>query len=476
MSDIKSLLELQSATGISIADLEDILYARNDPPTKDIYEKGINYGGTAYDTYRRPGSFLTQDEIGSYLSDILSESCRLMGRGPSGNSLQNFLARLDRYGNAIVPMNTMNYGYTFITRPRLNMTRANLVQNAVLNTLDTFEPNSVAFMIRALLDTRLSKGEELFRGAEIEGGGTSITHEVVDFTDSVRRSGLVDVHNPFFTPLCNGLKGLSGFPDFTIETETTEGDFHSNDFTFAKGSDMMSRSQEFSLEFRDVNGSIILSCIYFWLIYIALQCKGTVVAYPDDIYEQRLNYTVSIYRFITDPSRRYILWWAKATGCFPKSAPVGALFNINQGEVTISSAGNFSIPFAVNNVEVNDPGILLDFNRLMRTYCPSIEDWPSIDQDAVRPDPGLNYIGLPYVAASNPDDFPGMILDWRTDSEYIATAGVNAIYEGKVTGSKTQMDNRCTIMEQKRDAKIQSIISSLQQSVSSYTDNGPVVI
>lgn len=469
MSDIKALLELQTLTGISIADLEEILLSRNDPTTTDLLEPGVNYGGTAYDTYRRYGSFLTQDDISEYLNGVLSEVYRLMGRGPSGNSIQNFLSRLDRYGNAIVPMNTMNYGYTFITRPRLNMTRANLVQNAVLNTLDTMEPNSVAFMIRSLLDTRLTRGEELFRGAMISGGGSSITREVMDFTEAVRMSGLVDPNNPFFIPLCNGLKGMSGFPDFTIETETTEGDFHSSDFTFAKGSDMMNRSQEFSLEFRDTNGSIVLSCIYFWLIMIALQCKGTAQAYPDDIYEQRLNYTVSIYRFITDPSRRYILWWAKATGCFPKSAPVGALFNINQGEVTISSAGNFSIPFAVNKVEVNDPGILLDFNMLMERYCPAIKHMESVDAGRIRADVGMNYIGLPYINASNTDEFSGMVLDWRTSPMYLSSAGIDSISDGSVDNS-ARLSELAQRVEDKRAAKIKELLESMRSSTTSSSD------
>lgn len=469
MSDIKTLLELQQQAGISIADLEEILLARNDPATSDLKELGVNYGGTAYDTYRRYGSFLTQDDISDYLNGILSEAYRLMGRGPSGNSIQNFFSRLDRYGNAIVPMNTMNYGYTFITRPRLNMTRANLVQNAVLNTLDTMEPNSVAFMIRSLLDPRLTRGEELFRGARIDGDLSSITHEVTDFTDAVNRSGLVDPNNPFFIPLCNGLKGMSGFPDFTIETETTEGDFHSSDFTFAKGSDMMNRSQEFSLEFRDTNGSIILSCIYFWLIMIALQCKGTAIAYPDDIYEQRLNYTVSIYRFITDPSRRYILWWAKATGCFPKSAPVGALFNINQGEVTISSAGNFSIPFAVNKVEVNDPGILLDFNRLMERYCPAIKHMQSADEGRIRADAGMNYIGLPYIAASNVGEFDGMVLDWRTSPWYLTSAGIESVVDGAVDNN-TRLNEAIKQAKDNRTAKIKELLESMRSSNTSSND------
>ena len=138
-----------------------------------------------------------------------------------------------------------------------------------------------------------------------------------------------------------------------------------------------------------------------------------MIPYPDDEFMQRLNYTVSIYRFITDPARQNVLWWAKATGCFPKSVPVGALFNVNQDEVILSSAMNFSIPFTVNAVEVNNPAILLDFNILMRRYCPSIHtnSFKTIDPT----NKNNNFDALPYVSATE----QGVKLLWRTNSSYI---------------------------------------------------------
>jgi hypothetical protein len=152
--------------------------------------------------------------------------------------------------------------------------------------------------------------------------------------------------------------------------------------------------------------------MYYWCLYIALQAKGVVMSYPDDIYEQRLNYTVSIYRFVTDETRRHILWWAKATGCYPKSAPVGAIFNISQGETTVSSAMNFSVPFVANDVKVNDAGALLDFNLLMESYCPDITN-SNIFVD-VNSDAAYNFMGLPYIISGK----TGLELKWRTSNYY----------------------------------------------------------
>ena len=373
------------------------------------------------DKFRRSGSFLDPTLFEMYTEALLAESQRLMGQGKPDNILQTFYTRLDRNGNIIVPLPSLNHGYTFITRPRLNLTEPNLKQTPFLTTLDSFDPLSVPFMVRALLDTRLCRGMGMDSYY-----GVNPTPEEVEFGILASQSPLLDTQNPFLTPVCNALKGISGYPDFTVETETTDGDFHGGDFTYAKGSDMNKRTQELSLEFRDVRGSTILTLFYYWVMYIALQSKGVVVAYPDDIYEQRLNYTVSIYRFVTDTTRKNILWWSKATGCYPISVPVGSIFNMSQDEVTLSAATNFSIPFKANIIEYNDPGILLDFRLLMKRYCPNIENYVDLDYYHTEYGPmpkenfaaqDLNYIGLPYIES---DKGLGLRLSWKAPPHIVA--------------------------------------------------------
>lgn len=449
---------------ISILDLEDswaeknipqgrIYTNRTDPDIVKLY----NNNGADSSKYVRAGTLLKDADISKYLEFIHNESMKLSGLGSSDHILQNFLSRLDRHNSGMTPLNSMNYGFTFITRPRLNLSFDNLIQHPILSTLIANQPDSVPFMIRGLLDTCMSNGE-IIMGPEHGSKSVQYTNEerIAFHEAALTNPALLDTHNPFLTPLCNGLKGISGFPDLNLRPETTEGDFHSGDFTFVKGCDFNNRTQELSLEFRDVQGSVILSILYYWCLYMGLQAKGVVTAYPDDIYEQRLNYTVSIYRFVTDQTRTNILWWCKATGCFPNSAPVGALFNISQGETTISSAMNFSIPFTANDVKVNDPGALLDFNMLMERYAPGLApDWSTSNRapktgltsrsnsptnggvdlsdlqqmnargwysleginDSMSP---TNFVALPYIVDTN----TGLKLTWRTRQSYLDGEGL----------------------------------------------------
>ena len=424
----------------SLADIEDKLNDSNTSTSK---------------MYNRPGTFFSNADVwNSFGNAILNESFRSSGIGPQQNIMQNFLSRLDRHGNTYAPTNTMNYGYTFITRPRFNMTTGNLLQHpvtALLSTGNGIANNSVSFMIRMLMDTRLCSGAKVL--------GSETTPEESALAAAAEKSGLLDINNPFFTPLCNGLRGISGWPDFNLETATMGEDFHSGDFTFVKGSDMLIRTTELSLEFTDVQGSIILSCIFYWCLMMALQAKGVIQAYPDDIYEQRLNYTVSIYRFITDATRRNILWWSKATGCFPKSAPIGQLFNVNQGEVTISSAKQFSIPFTANVIEYNNPSILFDFRQLMRNYVgddfDNVNIWPLIPNEPItqRTLPNWNYIGLPDII----DNSSMLELVWKTNKDKYSDNWPT----GEYIENKSIIDKTASVLIEDQDTKLDAGINLL---------------
>ena len=85
----------------------------------------------------------------------------------------------------------------------------------------------------------------------------------------------------------------------------------------------------------------------------------------------------------------------KATGCFPKSSPVGGIMNQNEGEVTIPGAAKFSIQFVVNHIDLDDPVIIKEFNMLAERYCEGIDKYPTLDMS-----PHNNFFGLPYIATT----------------------------------------------------------------------------
>lgn len=298
------------------------------------------------------------------------------GRGSNLTQLQTLLTRHDRFGSVAFPINAEKVGLTFFTKPRLNMTTVSLRQDPQLAMMDSMNPMDWMFGIRCNLDTVFARSTPAHQAA---------------------------VNSPWFNdtsafniPLSNALIGQSGWPDFNLEYETTEAGYFSEDMTLARGSDRGRRTYDINCTFRDVQGGWVMSYIYYWLHAMALQMEGAIVAYPSDREANRLNYTCSIYRFVLDTSLRTITKWAKATGCFPVTIPIGEVFNFNPGDSYIHTSQSFSVTFKANHVAYMDPRHLAAFNTLVERYAGS-DIKTSSNYVNVPPTPEGNFIGIPYV-------------------------------------------------------------------------------
>ena len=253
--------------------------------------------------------------------------------------------------------------YIFITRPDLNFWRiATGVQN--VETVDLFNYFSK-------LNVGISVMPWLMfpNNMELEfknGDGTKLR-------TSRNRVGLTQLdekHLPPFTPfiplLSNTCISSSGGQDISLSTEMTEGDLHGNKLQYAKGADESFEPGEITLEFADINGLPVTHIFNMWVNYIHYLVKDIVKTWEMYIMYRIIDYTCSIYIFETDRDNSTILRWAKYTGCFPKSVPLG---NVQHNmESTADKLKQISIPFAYNRCEINKPGALMDFNYLMNKF------------------------------------------------------------------------------------------------------------
>jgi hypothetical protein len=314
-----------------------------------------------------------QEELMKAITENLAQSA---GRGSHGSVMQTLLSRHDRFGNSAIQTNAEMVGLTFVTKPRLNMTTESVRQDPTLAMLDTLDPLSLMFALRCNLDTVFSRRP--------------------DIADIAQFSPWFNDQSPFNVPLSNLLVGMSGWPDFSVEYESTETGYFSESMTLARGSDWGRRNYDLSLTFRDLQGGFLMAYFYYWLAAMALQMDGSIVAYPDDRDANRLNYTVSIYRFVMDPSMRTITKWAKATGCYPVSIPIGDVFNFGPGDSQIHTSQQFTIPFKANHIRYMDPRQLKQFNDLVKRYAG--EEVGDIGQRVKTPvSAETNFKGLPWI-------------------------------------------------------------------------------
>lgn len=363
-----------------------------------------------------PLDAVTQSDMQRLFDAALEESYKYSSAGSFHSVYTTILRNIDRYGYSILLPNHEVTGLTFITRPKLNLTTSSIRQDPVLATLDTLDPISLPFTLRCLLDTKFSKRPN-------------------DIAPIAASSPFFNIESPFLNPLTNCLKSISGFPDIVVETETSQGGYFSEDITMATGSDLLARTYDLSLTFRDIQGGFIAALFTIWTRMIPLLTRGLTVAYPEDVAARRLCYTCSIYRFILDPSRRFITKWAKATGCYPVANPIGAAFNIAEKENFISELENIPIPFKANRIEYMDPRIFRDFNKVVEKYAPRI----TTDEYITTPTRSdYNFTGLPYV-----DVFGGrneLMFRARPDEREEPTSGIMSEIRQKVQQAEEQAE------------------------------------
>lgn len=293
---------------------------------------------------------------------------------------------IDSIRSVIYMPETEGHGFTFFTRPKLNLSTPSIRTDRILSMLDTLDTNSVAFAIRNSLDSKLKTLYNL----------------------SMNNSQFVNPVNPFISVLSNRLVSLNGWPDPTLDVETTEGGYFSESITYPKGHDQLTRNYDLSLTFSDIQGSIVHHIFYMWFRWIYLATRGRVTAYMEDIEARRMCFTSSIYRFVMDPSNRYITKWAKATGCFPRSTPTGAYFNYDSTAGHTDVAMNLSVPMTVSGkVEYMDPIILKEFNMVVeKSFKKGYGFKPARDRLRVL----LNFRCIPYIDLSGSNE-----LQWLYD-------------------------------------------------------------
>lgn len=383
-------LPAQTESFLSLADdIDNILYYRrthkgNESKTTfkgengdPKYTKKIDVSILPVDVKQdsNRGNMIKSAKVTNELSHQLA--LRFGGFGSTDFSQFQFFHNFNIYNKSFTPGTARELrGFTFITRPHLNLTNRNLAHISRFTHLLQADNTSVSMYIRQMLDTSYA---HKYGGV----GGSRICP-------------LIDTHNPFNVLLCNALVSMNGFPDPDLAIESTAGGFFSEQQTNVIGYNRLAKGQDLQLEFNDYNGGVVLAMHDVWCQYAGYIADGQMMQYLDDIEDNIMGYTVSIYRFMLDHTGRFITRWAKATGCYPKLYPAGTPFNVNEGEQVVAAVKRVTIPYWVHHFDYNNPEILMDFNELVRRYNASITN-PD-EYAPVRPALiNNNLMGIPYV-------------------------------------------------------------------------------
>lgn len=319
--------------------------------------------------------------------DIVS---RLNGLGSlTSAQTNNFLGINHRGVGNPVPINSDNYGLTFFTRPRLNLSYDNIANSRVLTSLMSRDDKTVQRAIRVMLDSRS------------------------DY-ERVVTSPLVDTKQAFIPLLTNNLLSVSGWPDVVVDSYTSKEGNYRESWSMVDGTSWIYNTYDITASFRNIAGDPISLLFYVWVHYASMVYTGEMVPWPDMIIENEIDYNTRIYRLVLDPSRRYVQKIGATGAAYPTNSPLGASFNYSSDGVLNRDNDQISISFKCMGANYLDPILIQEFNETVEIFNAGMRDagrednYTKLDKNETY---YFNYNGYPRI---NPDTFE---LEWWVDKQ-----------------------------------------------------------
>ena len=274
---------------------------------------------------------------------------RLNGYGSLASAQSNNLRGLNVNLNGTpAPANKDSYGYTFFTRPDLNLSYDNLAMDRMMTPLMSSDTTSMARALRVMLDPRS------------EGSGIL--------------SDLCDPSQAFIPILSNNLITLSGWPDLTVETYTSKEGNYKEAYSMVDGTTHIFNTFDATAVFRNIQGDPITLLFAAWVRYSSLVYDGTMVPYFDNIIENTIDYQTRIYRLITNADQTHVQKIGACGAAFPQASPLGSVFNYSNEENYNEDNSQISIPMRCIGVNYLDPILVKEFNDTVAYRSNSMRD------------------------------------------------------------------------------------------------------
>ncbi|MFW9601708.1 MAG: hypothetical protein ACMV1B_05230 [Prevotella sp.] len=297
-----------------------------------------------------------------------------------------------RQTSTALPRSKDQYGYTFFTRPQLNLSTVNITNYRGFYSLLTQNKASYQRFTRAILDPRL--------GAT---GSQETSPGIV--------SPFVDRTNPFISVLTNNIVSLSGWPDLTVPIYTSPSGLYGEEHSMVDGVTNHFEAYDLDVTFRNTRGNPLIYLFYIWIKYETLVVEGILNPYLDMISENEIDYNTRIYRLVMDTQKRYVTQIACTGASFPINVPTGNLFDYNTDSPYNTKNSEINIRFRCMGFLAFEDIIKMYFNQTVAIFNPDMRKvlnhdmQTSSSSDAVIRDnvytvytvDGSEYVKIPYV-------------------------------------------------------------------------------
>lgn len=363
-----------------------------------------------------------------------------------GNNLYGINFRQTR---SAIPRTKDIYGFTFFTRPQLNLDMFNLTNYRAFYSLLTDNDISYQRYVRMLLDPRL------------KAGGLNCP--------------FVDNLNPFIPILTNNIISLSGWPDIVAPTFTTPAGGYGEEYSITDGVTNHFEAFDIDATFENNKGNPILYLMWVWVKYQTLVFEGILNPYIDMISENEIDYNTRIYRLVLDQQKRYVQFIAASGASFPMNIPTGSLFDFNVDSPLNSRNTEINIRMRCMGFTAFEDILKKEFNETLSIFNPDMRrvlehDLNNDNSDSYREDPTVvygigEYVKIPFALAMAATDdlvsnsfynvnfrvYPYINLytnelEWWTDRRRF-TASAQASFNSSLENNGTQSNDTSMISD-----------------------------
>ena len=248
----------------------------------------------------------------------------------------------------VLQENRDTYGFTFFTRPQLNLSSPNLRNIRPLYNLLTNNEFTIHRYVRNTLDPRLAR----------PGGPDK---------DSIK-SPLVDESNGFIPILTNTIKNVSGWPDIVAPSFASSSGVRKEQWAIMDGSIEIYEAFDLDCTFRNIKNEPTIMLFQTWLYYMAKVFEGMMSPYIDMISNNEIDYNTRIYRLVLDESKRFVTKIAATGASFPVNVPTGKFFDYTDENKYNMQTKDINIRFKCLGAMYNDPILIKEFNEVSAIF------------------------------------------------------------------------------------------------------------
>ncbi len=340
--------------------------------------------------------------VEKYSSSLLDAVTQYAGGGSIMTAVGSAFWGINNTGTgAQIPANADQYGLTLFTRPRLNLTHDNIKLVRTLTPMLNSNDLSVPRAIRAYLDPVGSK--------------------------NIYPSRLVDPLNPFIPLLSNTLLSVSGWPDPYLDTYTSKAGAYREQWSMIDGFAKLYETYDLSLSFKNMVMDPVGFLVNVITQYAALVREGEIDPYPSHIHENEFDTNLRVYRFILDPSKRYIQRLGACGAGFFRSNNIGQAFNYDSTKEFNQDLDQINADFRIMGAEYNDPITVYEFNTIVTRFNPGMKESErstNYVKVLLQDRKFFNNQAYPYINRKT------MELEWwvSIDTYRRIKAGINSVY------------------------------------------------